>query len=94
MYILTDAQGNIGICNFLVAIYERGNLTIRVSEWLLANANPAMFQLYHGESNLIFNEMMMRVALYYRRIYIVIQYDTYISGIIYGNEMNKKKHEY
>ena len=24
MYILTDAQGNIGICNFLVAIYERG----------------------------------------------------------------------
>jgi hypothetical protein len=25
------------------------------------------------------------------RIYIVIQYDTYISGIIYGNEMNKKK---
>jgi hypothetical protein len=32
MYILTDAQGNIGICNFLVAIYERGNLTIRVSE--------------------------------------------------------------
>jgi hypothetical protein len=51
----------------LVAIYERGNLTIRVSEWLLLNANPAMFQLYHGENNLNFNEMMMmRVALYYR----------------------------
>ena len=39
MYILTDDQGNIGICNFLVAIYERGNLTIRVSEWLLANVS-------------------------------------------------------
>ena len=64
MYILTDDQGNIGICNFLVAIYERGNLTIRVSEGLLLNANPAIFQLYHGENNLIFNEMMMRVALY------------------------------
>jgi hypothetical protein len=69
MYILTDDQGNIGICNFLVAIYERGNLTIRVSEWLLANVSGLLSE----------------------RIYIVIQYDTYISGIIYGNEMNKKK---
>jgi len=29
---------------------------------LLLNANPAMFQLYHGENNIIFNEM--RSALY------------------------------
>jgi hypothetical protein len=35
----------------------------RVSEWLLFNANSAIFQLYHGENKLIFNEMMMRSAL-------------------------------
>jgi hypothetical protein len=36
-----------------------------VSEWLLLfNANSAIFQLYHGENKLIFNEMMMRSALY------------------------------
>ena len=33
-------------------------------EWLLFNANIANFQLYHGETKLIFNEMMMRSALY------------------------------
>ena len=37
---------------------------IGVSEWLLVNANSAIFQLYHGENKLIFNEMMMRSALY------------------------------
>ena len=35
-----------------------------LSEWLLLNANSAIFQLYHGENKLIFNEMMMRFALY------------------------------
>jgi hypothetical protein len=34
------------------------------SEWLLFNANSAIFQLYHGENKLIFNEMLMRSALY------------------------------
>jgi hypothetical protein len=34
------------------------------NEWLLFNANSAIFQLYHGENKLIFNEMMMRSALY------------------------------
>jgi hypothetical protein len=28
------------------------------------NANLAIFQLYHGENKLIFNEMMMRSTLY------------------------------
>jgi hypothetical protein len=37
---------------------------IRVGEWLLFNANSAIFQLYHGENKLIFNERMMRYALY------------------------------
>ena len=35
--------------------------SLGVSEWLF-NANSAIFQLYHGK--LIFNEMMMRFALY------------------------------
>ena len=35
-----------------------------VSEWLLFNTNSAIFQRYHGENKLIFNEMMMRSALY------------------------------
>jgi hypothetical protein len=35
-----------------------------VSEWVLLNANSAIFQLYHGENKLIFNEMMMSSALY------------------------------
>ena len=41
-------------------------LCIWVSEWLLFNANSAMFQLlvYHGENKLICNEMMMRSALF------------------------------
>ena len=34
------------------------------SEWLLFNANSAIFHLYHGENNLIFNEMMMMSNLY------------------------------
>jgi hypothetical protein len=35
-----------------------------VSEWMLFNANSAIFQLYHGDNKLIFIEMMMRSALY------------------------------
>jgi hypothetical protein len=35
-----------------------------LSEWLLINANSAIFQLYHGENKLIFIEMMMRSALF------------------------------
>jgi hypothetical protein len=35
-----------------------------LSEWLLFNANSAIFQQYHGENKLIINEMMIRSALY------------------------------
>jgi len=49
-----------------------------VSKWLLLNANSAIFQLYHGEKRSIFNEMVMRSALYYTNtlswIFIVIAY--------------------
>jgi hypothetical protein len=51
-----------------VEIYNHGLeyfiLVITVSEWLLFNANSAIFQLYHGEDKLIVNEMMMMSALY------------------------------
>jgi len=30
----------------------------------MLNDNSAIFQLYHGENKLIFNEMMMRSALH------------------------------
>jgi len=30
----------------------------------LFNTNSAIFQLYHGQNKLIFNEMMMRSALF------------------------------
>jgi len=30
----------------------------------LSNANSTIFQLYHGDNKLIFNEAMMRSALY------------------------------
>jgi hypothetical protein len=47
-------------------IMQRGSEWVSewVSGWLLFNANSAIFQLYHGENKLIFNEMMMRSALH------------------------------
>ena len=33
-----------------------------MSEWLLLNTNSALFQLYHGENTLIFNEMMVKIV--------------------------------
>ena len=39
-------------------------LCFQVNEWLMFNANSAIFQLYHDENMLIFNEMMMRSALF------------------------------
>jgi hypothetical protein len=35
-----------------------------VCEWLLFNTNSSFYQLYHGENMLIFNEIMMKSALY------------------------------
>jgi hypothetical protein len=47
--------------------YNRGHkyffLTQGVSEWLLFNANSAIYKLYHGVNKLIFNGTMMRFAL-------------------------------
>ena len=35
-----------------------------LSEWVLFNANSAIYQLYHGESELIVNQMMIRYVLH------------------------------
>ena len=39
------------------------NLRNWVSGWLLFYVNSAIFQLYHGENKLIFNELMMTNTL-------------------------------
>ena len=39
--------------------YKNSTKCVRVSELLLFNAKWAIFQLYHGENKLHFNEMMM-----------------------------------
>jgi hypothetical protein len=45
---------------------------------MLLNANPVICQLYHDENKLIFNEMMMRFALYHTNtlswIFIVLSH--------------------
>ena len=47
------------MCTYMKSMHNRLNSTI-VSEGLSFNVNSAIFQLYHGENKLIFNEMMMR----------------------------------
>ena len=48
-------------------------MTLWVSEWLLFNANSAIFQLYHGENKIIFNEMMMNAIVYYSKVVHVLK---------------------
>ena len=45
-------------------IFSLGKLLLRRVSDLLFKANSAIFQLYHGENKLIFNEMMMRSTLF------------------------------
>jgi len=56
-----DQKKGQGQVTCLAGVYHHDHVW---SEWLLFNANWAIFQLYHGENKLIFNEMMMRSALY------------------------------
>jgi hypothetical protein len=52
----------IGICCYPA---KHATLRRKSKDWLLLfHANLAIFQLYHGENKFIFNEMMMRSALY------------------------------
>ena len=48
----------------IILFFQYPLLIAWVSEWLLFNANSAIFQLYDGENKLIINEMMMRSALF------------------------------
>jgi hypothetical protein len=50
---------NINIPIYHLQINSKCRQTKIVSEWLLFNANSAIFQLYHGE-----NKLMMRSTLY------------------------------
>jgi hypothetical protein len=50
------------ITNYITLLWT--NVIITMSDWLLFNNSSAIFQKYHGENKLIFNEMMMRSALF------------------------------
>ena len=52
------------IHRFLVSFVYPREFCLIASEWLLFNGNSVIFQLYHGENRLIFNEMMMKSAWY------------------------------
>ena len=54
---------NLVLCCYINSI-KTFKVSEWVSEWLLFNANSVIFQLYHGENKLIFNEMIMQSALY------------------------------
>ena len=47
---------------FLLLLLKTVIYDMTTREWLLFGANSTIFQLYHGENKLIFNEMMMRSA--------------------------------
>jgi hypothetical protein len=59
---VTESRDIYIICEISYQIHTHNHVI--VSKWLLFNANSVIFQLYHGENKLIFNEMMMRPALY------------------------------
>ena len=56
----TNVMYKLKVCVLFGSLY----CIVRVSEWLLFNANSSIFQLYNGENKLIFNEMRMMSALY------------------------------
>jgi hypothetical protein len=45
-------------------ILGRWELALTDDVYIINGNNSAIFQLYHGENKLVFNEMMMRSALY------------------------------
>jgi hypothetical protein len=52
-------------CETFVQNIVLSRLTHALSERLLLNVNSTIFHLYYGENKLIFNEMMMRSALFH-----------------------------
>ena len=55
----TTLKGKVHILNIILQRVIKW-----VSEWLVFNANWKKIQLYHGENNLHFNEMIMLSVLY------------------------------
>ena len=66
MYIILHLMYiyNVLLMLWFIVISAMYNSIEWVIEWLLINANSVIFQLYHGENKLIFNDMMMRSTLY------------------------------
>ena len=60
-FILCKTVSYVTVASQVIMISYTG-LGYTVS--LLFSANSVIFQLYHGDNKLIFNEMMMRSALY------------------------------
>jgi hypothetical protein len=59
-----ESEANIIYLYQLWSSYDAMIQEQGVSEWFLLSARSAVFQLYHGEKKVIFNEMMIRSALY------------------------------
>jgi hypothetical protein len=81
MNLYTNHKTNIG-----PDLYIETSVIVQklyASEWLLFNTNSAIFQLYQDENKLIFNEMMMRSALYYINM----------CSCIFSDSSQKKEYE-
>jgi hypothetical protein len=64
-YILSVTMNVLFVCNVLIPnIYMLVASLAEWLEWLLFNANSAIFQLYHVENKLTINEMMMGPDLF------------------------------
>jgi hypothetical protein len=78
---LTFEMFSFRLYPFISFISER----VSDHEWLLFYTNSAIVQLYHGENKLIFNEMMMRSALYWTNtLYNMSEWgDISIRGLLF-----------
>jgi hypothetical protein len=67
--VLIESWISARIQEYSIQLYpERRKIILEESEWvvdwLLFSANSAIVQRYNGENKLIFNEMMMKSALF------------------------------
>ena len=57
-------ENNIKLKYHVITKKHVDMLDQNLSEWLLLNANSAIFQLYHGENKLIFVEQQMPILVF------------------------------
>jgi hypothetical protein len=74
--VVMDVETDINI------VASRASSPTGVSAWLLLNANSAIFQLYHGENNLLFNEMMMKSPIGQAVILVIMYVGTFKTDVI------------